>query len=306
MNPPVRVPLSSGVIARHDPTGPPEGGTLAGPGFRLAMNQSPSAVVSLAPSDGERAGVRGPSCSHSSFGPMTLSPSAFTLVEMLVVLGIIGMVLAIALPNMRSHEGRDLDAGVRQLLSDLSLARARAINGRSTVLVAFIPPEINSLSPTGANGDQIKQLQAGIYTQYALYTPRRTGDQPGQFNARYLTEWRSLPKKVFIATNAFAGMDSSSFPFPTEGTNAPTLTMPCVAFNYEGRPCLANGDVPQVPYDVHIPLARGSIMYSRDAAGNVLGFSVQEVPPGNSLTASNHIVIDQMTGRARLVRQEVQ
>ncbi len=45
-----------------------------------------------------------------------------------------------------------------------------------------------------------------------------------------------------------------------------------------------------------IPLARGS----------VLGGSVRETPPGNSITASNHIRIDGLTGRAHVERFEIQ
>jgi prepilin-type N-terminal cleavage/methylation domain-containing protein len=242
---------------------------------------------------------------------------AFTLIEMLVVIAIIAILVGIALPNLRGfREGSEIEAASRQLIQDLSLARARAINGRTTVAVVFIPWSILKTDLTGYRPDEvdeIKRLQAGVYTQYTLFSARRVGDQPGQNTPRYLGEWRTLPDKTFIATNKFASAISTNrflyadFPFPF-ADSLRTQRLPYIAFNYEGRLCRADGGVLVPPGSVRIPLARGAILYLRDATGGVpdTSFSAQEVPPGNSLSTSNQVVIDWLTGRARLERAEIQ
>jgi prepilin-type N-terminal cleavage/methylation domain-containing protein len=245
------------------------------------------------------------------------SGAGFTLMEMLVVIGIIVLVLGIALPNLRGYrEGSDMEAAARQLISDLSIARARAINGRTTVLVVFVPSDVLVLRPAAFSAPELaelKHLRGGVYTEYALFSFRRVGDQPGRSTPRYLTEWKSLPEKTFIAEGKFAAasdvgvtpFDYAQFPFPLP-TSTNLVSLPYVAFNYEGRLCKWDGGALDKPRNVYIPLARGAILYGRDATGDVAGFTVQEVPPGNSVTSSNTVVLDWLTGRGQLQRAEVQ
>ena len=258
-------------------------------------------TLNLRPASARR--DRGPNRSRQCRG--------FTLIEMLVVIGIIVVVLGIALPNMRGlHEGHELESAARQLVADLSLARSRAINNRATVVVAFIPPEILGYSDPAPDAEsQIRQLQAGIFTQYALFTPHRVGDQPGCSTPRYLTRWVSLPDKTFIATNTFADGDPYAFfkvslPFPA-ATNG-VKPVRCVAFNFEGRPCQPDGSPLPTSQNITIPLARGGILYTRNPDSTVADFMAQETPAFNSVSNYHHIVIDWLSGQARLERQEVQ
>ena len=75
--------------------------------------------------------------------------SGFTLVEMLMVLIIIGLILSIALPGIKGLKRTNVEANAnRQLLDDLALARQRAIVGRTTVHVIFVPTNILSADPS--------------------------------------------------------------------------------------------------------------------------------------------------------------
>ena len=232
-------------------------------------------------------------------------PHGFTLIELLVVLTIIGIVAAMVLPSMRK-KNTAMPAANRQLLDDLSLARQRAIIGRTTVYMVFAPPlGVNPQNVFNALSDADKQaLLTGQYTSYALFTPRSVGAQPGTANPRYLTAWKSLPEGVFVATNKFFrdfnGVGrfayTNTIPVPAV-TNGVYPLVPFIAFDYQGR---------VVGGDAIIPLARGSIFYPRKADGklDLTDFTVDvlENPRGNSIENSNHIRVDFLTGRAKVLQ----
>jgi len=141
-------------------------------------------------------------------------------------MAIIGVLAAIGLPALKGFgKGTGLAGAQRQLLDDLAFARLRAISGRTTVYMVFVPPGImahfadlaagrpdwygSPISP----GDherysrQLTNLISGQYTAYALLTKRTIGDQPGQENPRYISERKRLPQGILIATNKFNLID---------------------------------------------------------------------------------------------------
>jgi prepilin-type N-terminal cleavage/methylation domain-containing protein len=243
--------------------------------------------------------------------------TAFTIIELMVVIAIIGVLAAITLPAIRGMtKSNAMIAANRQLLDDIAYGRQRAIADHTTVYMVFVPPSVIDLTKFTTNGldnvaiKQYINLYGGQFTTYSFLSLRSVGEQPGRATPRYLTGWRSLPNGVFIATNMFDSIANNpgafrilnTFPFPL-ATNAVTGTMglPYIGFDYLGRL------IPQ--RDVHIPLARGSIFYQRDpTTGNFINqpADVQENPLNNSVANSNVIHIEWLTGRAKVERQEVQ
>jgi prepilin-type N-terminal cleavage/methylation domain-containing protein len=254
---------------------------------------------------------------------MLQSASAFTLLELLVVLGIIGLLAALGLPALKGiSQANTLAAANRQMQDDLAYARARAIHGRTTVYMVFVPPNLPAdfnrilaqLNPAQRN--QLTNLLGGQFTAYALISKRSIGDQPGQHRARYLTGWRHLPDGVFIPPTKYLSQikipslnltiprfNKLSDPLPFPSTQSPFLAtdLPGLAFN-------SLGQLAQATNDTIIPLARGSILYPKNAQGKYVPLSpdLQETPPGNATNTYNLIRINWLTGRARIVKRELQ
>lgn len=261
--------------------------------------------------------------------------AAFTLVELLVVMAIIGVLAAIGLPALKGMGStNDVSAGIRQLMDDLSYARIKAINERSTVYVVFVSDIIMREPWSEQEKIEVAKHANLQFTSYALFTKRSLGDQPGPGRPRYITDWRTLPQGTFIPTNKFDynlafgkerleqplftrpfffgdGTSAGSrdlIPFPN-ATNK-SIQMAFIAFDFQGRlKQPSNAGAPWMPHDVIVPIAKGSIIYPQEdknnpnAATRLDPAEVIETPRGNS-TNNPSIRIDWLTGRARVVLPE--
>jgi prepilin-type N-terminal cleavage/methylation domain-containing protein len=258
----------------------------------------------------------------------------FSLLELLVVMAIIGMMAALGLPALKGlGQSNAMSAAARQLLDDFAFARLKAINTRTTVYVVFVSPDFFRL-PSFQNGYRnltvaqqtvVSNLINGQYTSYAVVANRTVGDQPGRPTPRYLTEWKSLPDGIFIATNKYIAVtpndwarisDATIRPFPSllsPGIPFPTsrspirLSLPYIAFDAHGQ-LYREGTTTLNNADEYVPLARGSVFYPRDAQGRALfdAADVRENPPGNATNMFHRIAINWLTGRPRLEKKEIQ
>jgi len=259
---------------------------------------------------------------------------AFTLLELMVVIGIIGFIAALALPHVGGiGQANSMTAALRQLQDDLGLGRQLAMRNRSPVYMVFLPPMFwtNNLyldPPAGfeiPTGQQVSNLVAHQYSAYALVSTGSVGDQPGQHHPHYVTDWRFLPAGVFLApfeftltyyptnlttTNTLSGItnvnvlqpwSTVSVPFPSLYPPNTAMPLPCIGFSPQGSL--------MTPFtNQYIALARGSIFYPTDTNGSPLFQppNLAENPPGNDANNPHLIQIDWMTARATLMQNDLQ
>lgn len=252
--------------------------------------------------------------------PPNAAMAAFTLLELLVVIGIITMLTFVALPAIKNIAKSDsMSSANRQLQDDIAYARRMAVRNRSTVYMVFLPANYNSLSSAFSGPDQASatKLLGMQYHGYAMFTWRWVGEQPGQFNPAYLRDWVNLPEGVFIpawkystGNGSVPAFRTTPIPFP-EATSLTMMRLPYIAFNYLGQ--LVQFDnylgkpLPQASDEI-IPLARGALILPTDQTTKEFLWQAPEIvenPPNNSVTTFNHVRVDWMTGRAKVERPEM-
>ncbi len=228
---------------------------------------------------------------------------AFTLIEMLTVIIIIGIIAATALPALKGlTQGNAMTSATRQLLDDIALARQKAINNRSRVFMVFIPPSFWKLPATNGTSfsgmtniysiSNMYRLSLGQFNTYALFADHELGDQPGQTHPRYLTPWKTLPEGIIIETNMFrSSYGGSAIPEPEIINEPPFLPAPRAfpVFSFTNAPFpfpeteLTNATPPRLfflPFiafdsqgrllsspgrDQFIPLVKASVLPARNA-----------------------------------------
>jgi prepilin-type N-terminal cleavage/methylation domain-containing protein len=264
--------------------------------------------------------------------PQSSAARAFTLLEMIVVLAIIGILTSMALPHIKGMtQSNSMNAAIHQLLDDVSLARKRAQVNRTQVCMVFGPgPSFWTTTMAGYGNyvaPQVTNLFSHQYSSYALIALRSVGDQPGRPYIHYLTDWKYLPQGVFFSpyqftnmfsiqvctTNTMSGLTNISlvapfptnisFPFPstfnTTSNFLNSVYLPYIGFLPSGQ-LNANSDQ-------YIMLARGGIFYPIASNGSPIYSSpvdFVETPAGNDTNNPNLIHIDMTTSRAKVEQNQ--
>ena len=252
---------------------------------------------------------------------------AFTLLELLAVIAIMGILAAVSLPAIKGLKPNAKVAGTRQLLDAVSRARQLAMSQRTTVYMVFASTNFfNGLS--GPDLDRVRPLLDKQLVGYAYLTLRSVGDQPGVHTPRYLSSWKTLPQGAYIPLGKFwpgltltnttlkpAGVPlfvpafsvTNNIPFPSEHDPVSVAVwLPYIAFDAMGSLVRQSGQEGQPEL---IPVSEGSVTFARDQDTKTALPQpplVTERPPGNTLENYSLVHIDPLTGRARVERRKVQ
>jgi prepilin-type N-terminal cleavage/methylation domain-containing protein len=280
-----------------------------------------------------------------SLQPSAFASSAFTLIEMLVVISILAVLAALTVPALKNLGKSDAAISAsQQLLDGIGRARQLAMSDHTTVYMVFVPANfwmVNGQFPnpwwqrlTSPQQTVVTNLCGDQLTGYTFVSLQTPGDQPGRHTPHYLAPWRNLPGGTFIAQQKFQAPSSppfyisaynpaqpiygfnvtTSIPFPSASPAPPLLvSLPYVAFNYLGQ-LTADGQN-LAPRDEFIPLARGSVLPAMDVATKAIVLkaapagspSILENPPGNSTNSAYNIIhVERLTGHATLEFEKVQ
>lgn len=298
---------------------------------------------------GARPRAQGPPAGERSlFGVRQLArrAAAFTLLELLAVIAIIGIITAIALPTLNNFKTDTMAAASRQFLDDVARARQLAISQRTTVFMVFVPSQFWTDPNYGQNWRPEDHREAtNLFGKqligYNFVAMRSMGDQPGQSNPRYLAKWRTMPEGSFISPQKFVTtiqgglkvgrqyapptirnpateerFDIYSFnytngiPFPLEDTPSANPALRA----YVTLPYIAFNYVGQlvdgwgqlVRTNEIVPLGLGSVGGVNPQTGQPTPAAVTESPRGNVTNSFTLVSVEWLTGRARIQRQEVQ
>ena len=137
---------------------------------------------------------------------------AFTLTEMLIAIGIIAVLAAVAIPAFRGNETQSLDAVARVLASDLRLARSLAVQYNTDWTVRFEPAaNAYELVHTGTGNPPAPQLP--------LTAPASDGRYRIELNRLGSSVRRQTGTRLIGATLRDAGSAVTEVTFgPTGGT----------------------------------------------------------------------------------------
>jgi type II secretory pathway pseudopilin PulG len=220
-------------------------------------------------------------CLRKQFAPaFALVPAqrgrfrAFTLVEMLVVLGMIVILLSAVIPAVTSlSKANGRKAAMANLLGGIEQARAEAINTSQATYVVF---------PTFGAGTTQPTLDRYNFKSYAIFEDNAAN--PG--SVKQVTAWKALPTGVALRATGTAALanlaDPASLnPAPTFSFTPDTGTTPafrCIKFN-------SNGEVEAPATNVLLGVFEGYVSNGTEVATS-------------GPAAVEYIAVAQFTGRA--------
>jgi len=261
-----------------------------------------------------------------------LASRAYTLLELLTVITIMGLMAALVAPTLRALKPNAKVAATRDLLDAVGRARQLAISQRTTVYMVFLstnfPSYLKSASVTALwktnDWNAASSLLDKQLVGYNYVCLRSMGDQPGKHYPRYLSSWRTLPQGAYIPPGKFLRTGLTL----TNTTLGPTLFIPpfsittSIPFPLETTPPAALGVYIPLSYiafdgtgqlvsdqSALIPVSEGIVSFARNSntkATLVQPAQVRELPEGNTTDNYSLVYIDRLTGRARVERRKVQ
>lgn len=241
----------------------------------------------------------------------------FTLIELMVVIMIVGVLFAVALPMFENAGKKDTRQAAQTLVNTLRLARQHAISARQWTLVVF-PNQDSGYKPEAKavnNLDRCLRSYAVLAVTNNMdgkfkFDPKKRDPGADDMEFEFLTEWRSLPTGIYFdddessTGNFLFGkgdyyQKKFKFPWIPEKPNTGLKgTMSAMLFKPNGRAYVMSDGSSTGAYWQDTDSMRvyvTSELFYPDAVGESLGTPV-EVPGGTTTT----ILIRNKTGQVQL------
>jgi prepilin-type N-terminal cleavage/methylation domain-containing protein len=158
---------------------------------------------------------------------------AFTLVELLAVIVIIGLMLGVGLPAMtKLSKSGELNSAVRHVSSTLSLARQYAITKRTPTRFVFAEKTPASLNITNY-----------YHTAFAVLALTNSASPNSATSWAYISKLEVLPEGTIIDSRWFSATQAG-FPHPTNLNDVATLTY--IQFSPTGAASSWGSNLPEI------------------------------------------------------------
>ena len=187
--------------------------------------------------------------------------AAFTLLELLVVIGIISVLLVAAIPVVNSlgkSSGRK--AAISSLVGAIEQARAEALRTREATYIVF---------PWFTSGGTQTTVERYSCRAYAIFVSDPAN--PGQ--PKQLTNWKTLPTGVSLRQTSMAALPLNSalspaisITFSPEQSATPEFR--CIQFNTQGAIESPTSDVTIVVFEGFVTSSGEVVTSSKDSSGN--------------------------------------
>ena len=205
---------------------------------------------------------------------------AFTLLELLVVMGIIAILLVALIPAIGISKSSGRKGAVSNLLGAFEQARAEAIKSRQATYIVF---------PTFTAGTSQTTLDRYNYKSFAIFE-----DDPANPAApKQLTKWQTLPTGIALRSAGSFPISNltvptalnppvTSFPFTPDSSATPAYR--CIKYNASGEIEAPASNVTLVIFEGYINGTTEVATSAKDSNGDP--------------AARESITIARLTGRA--------